>query len=167
MRIGLVLVGLVACTSEDKDTGSDAPPINQGEDTAPVECSGTAPVLTELTVADYGEPYPFEEGDAPALLVSATATDEDADLHRMNLILWWDDVIDGAVDTSGAGTEMGYYAMDPDPCGTGEATYAVVFEVDGNQFDYVTEYEFAAEVYDDAEMVSNQLVASGVTPPAL
>ncbi|MDP2310454.1 MAG: hypothetical protein Q8P18_30835 [Pseudomonadota bacterium] len=151
-----------ACTGEAKDTGSDAPPINQ-DDTSVVTCAGTAPVASELVVENYGL-YPFEDGDAPALKVAATGTDDDGDLHRMDLVVWWDDVVDGAVDTSGEGTTSGIIAMDPDPCGTFAATYALLFEVDGIRFDYATAYEFAAEVYDDAGLVSGQIVADGVTP---
>ncbi|MDP2313932.1 MAG: hypothetical protein Q8P41_13580 [Pseudomonadota bacterium] len=156
----LALLG--ACNPDEKDS-SDAPPINQDED-SPVICDGTAPVITELSVGNYGELFDFEGTLAPALLVAATATDDDGDLHRMNMTLWWDDVVDGTVDTSAAGTEAGYYAMDEEPCGMFEATYGLVFEVDGNRFDYATEYEFAAEVVDDAGLVSAQVIASGTAP---
>lgn len=165
MRMGVLLVALLGCAQEEvKDT--EAPPVENNTDTEPIVCEGTAPVLTELTVGDYGELYDFEDGPAPALLVAATATDEDGDLHEMAITWWFDDVIDGAVDTSVAGNEQGYIRMEEQDCATAEATYGVIFEVDGNRFDYETEYEFAAEAYDAAGLVTGQLVASGVTPAA-
>ncbi len=164
MRIGLLALVLAGCPATDKDSG-EPPPVSQDTDTAAPSCEGTAPVLTELVVEDYGELYPFEDGDAPALLVAATGEDDDADLHEMNLIVWWDDVVDGEVDTSGAGTEAGVRTMNDDEvCTTGEATYGIIFQVDGNRFAYTTAYEFVGEVYDAAGMVSNRLVASGTTP---
>jgi hypothetical protein len=164
MRIGLLTALLLGCSGDTKDTGSDPGSVAQDTDTAVVTCEGTAPVLTELEVGDYGQLYPFEDGEAPALLVAATAEDADSDLHRMNLIVWWDDIIDGTVDTSGVGNEAGYYAMNEETCGTAEATYGILFEVDGDRFAYTTAYEFTAEVYDDAGLVSNRVTASGVTP---
>lgn len=154
----------IGCAPDETDDKGDAPPINTGEDSAVVECDGTAPVLTDLVVE--GMIYPFEV-EAPALVVSATATDADSDLHRMDVRVWWDDVVDGVVDTSGEGTAAGYYTFDSDPCATAQATYGLAFEVDGTRFDYATAYEFAAEVYDDAGLVSGQLVAHGVSPEAL
>lgn len=151
-----------ACIEDPKHTGNDAPPINQ-DDTSVVTCEGAAPVLTELLIENNGI-YDFEDGPAPSLKVAATGADDDGDLHRMNLVVWWDAVVDGTVDTSGEGTTSGIIAMDPDPCATPEATYALVFQVDGKRFDYATAYEFAGEIADDAGLVSEVVVASGVTP---
>jgi hypothetical protein len=152
-----------ACIDTTKNPSTDAPPINQDDTGEPLTCEGTAPVLSELVVENYGL-YNFEDGPAPSLKVAATGMDDDGDLHRMDLLVWWDNVVDGTVDTSGEGTTSGIIAMDPDPCATPEATYALVFEVDGKRFDYSTAYEFAGEVYDNAGLVSAQVVASGVTP---
>lgn len=159
----IALTVIAACTGEDKDTGSDAPPINE-EDTAALVCEGTAPVLTELVVGNYGKLYEFEGTPAPALLVTATGTDADSDLHRMDLFVWWDDVVDGAVDTTTEGLSNGIIAMNETPCATAEATYGIIFEVDGNRLDYATAYEFAGEVADAAGLVSAQVIAHGVTP---
>jgi hypothetical protein len=160
----LALLTLFACTTEKEDD-TEAPPVEQEED-SPTVCEGAAPTLTELVVEEHDELVDFEGTLSPALKVAATGKDDDGDLHRMNMTLWWDDVVDGTVDTSGAGSEIGYYAMDEDRCGTFEATYGVLFEVEGNRFDYETAYEFAAQVYDDAGLVSEIFIASGTTPAA-
>lgn len=165
MRMVMLMLALAGCAEEaEKDT--EAPPIENDIELEPLVCEGTAPELTELTVGDYGELYDFEDGPAPALLVAATATDSDGDLHEMAITWWFDDVIDGAVDTSAAGEEQGYIRMEEQDCATAEATYGVVFEVDGNRFDYETAYEFAVIAYDAAGLATGQLVASGVTPAA-
>lgn len=163
LPVVLISWALVGC-APDEEEDSKAPPINEGGDTAVTVCEGTAPEITELFVGNYGELYPFETGDAPALQVAATGTDADSDLHRMDLRLWWDDVVDGAVDTSATGTAAGYYAMDPDPCATAEATYGIVFEVDNNRFLFGTAYEFAAVIYDDAGLESAMFIDDGVAP---
>lgn len=162
----MLVLGLGCPTPDDKENTDDsAPPINQ-DDTAPTVCDGTAPTITDLIIEDGGV-RDFEGEDAPSLKVAAETSDDDGDLHRMNMTVWWDDVVDGVVDTSGTGTEAGWYAMNEDECATYEATYGILFEVDGSRFEYETAYEFAAIVYDDAGLVSEQVIDSGTTPAAL
>ncbi len=154
---------LIGCTSGEKDdTEGDPPPINTGEDSAVDLCEGTAPVVTDLVVSNNGL-YEFEGVVSPSMKVSVTATDADSDLDLMDVQLWWDDVVDGAVDTSVAGARGGYIKMD-EPCTTAEATYGLIFQVEGGRFAYATAYEFAGEAYDAAGLVSAQVVAHGVTP---
>jgi hypothetical protein len=162
----LMLLGLGCPASDEKNTGDDsAPPINQN-DTAPTSCDGTNPVINELIIEDAGV-HDFEGEDSPTLKVSADASDDDGDLHRINLTLWWDDVVDGSVDTSGAGEESGWYEMNETPCGTFSATFGILFQVDGSRFEYETTYEFAGMVTDDAGLESNIAIDSGTTPAAL
>lgn len=163
MRAVVFLLALAGCPSPEKEGDTEIPSVDNTPDSAE-PCDGTNPVLEALVVEDYGELYDFEDGPAPALLVAASAEDDDGDLHRMALTYWYDDVVDGVVDTSAAGTESTYFAMADEACATPRATYGVVFEVDGRRFEYETAYEFAVEVYDAAGLASNQLVASGVTP---
>jgi hypothetical protein len=162
LPVVLISWALVGC-APDEEEDSKAPPINEGGDTAVTVCEGTAPVLTELVISNGGI-QDFEGEDSPSMVVAATGTDADSDLHRMDLRLWWDDVVDGAVDTSATGTAAGYYAMDPDPCATAEATYGIVFEVDNNRFLFGTAYEFAAVIYDDAGLESAMFIDDGIAP---
>jgi hypothetical protein len=160
----LVVMLFAACVDDTKDGSDDAPPLH---DTEEETCEGTAPTLDQLVIEPYDGLYEYEDGPAPALTVSATGSDEDGDLDNMRLVVWWDDVVDGAVDTSGAGEDAGYYQMDPDPCHSyADITYGIIFQVDGNRFDYATAYEFAGVIYDAAGLVSNELVADGMTPNA-
>ena len=163
MRLALFVFALAGCApEEEKDT--ELPPVANDTDDEPVVCEGTPPVIEELTVGDLGKLYDFEDGPSPALVVRAKTEDEDGDLHQMGGTYWYDDVIDGVVDTSDAGSDGGYIRMNEEDCGTSSANYGIVFEVDGNRFEYETTYEFAMEVYDAAGLISERVVASGTTP---
>ncbi len=153
----------VGCPGEAVKSDDSAPPLNHPEDTAPVICDGTDPVLADLTVAPYDGLYSFEGQDSPALTVSAAATDDDGDISELTLELWWDDVVDGSVDTSGDATST-TYQFSQDPCEGFANNLGLIFEVDGNRFDYATPYEFAGVVTDEAGLVSAIVVASGVSP---
>lgn len=163
----LVMMLAFGCTgaADKENTDDSAPPINQ-DDTAPTTCDGTNPEIADLIIEDGGV-HDFEGEDSPTLKVAAETNDDDGDLHRINMTLWWDDTVDGTVDTSGAGSEAGWYEMNETPCGTFTATYGVLFEVDGTRFAYETAYEFAAKVMDDAGLESEIVIDSGTTPAAL
>jgi hypothetical protein len=160
----MLAMALFAACVNDKEDDTEGPPLS-GDDTAVETCDGTAPEVSELEIGPYGQLYSFEDGDNPAMVVSTTATDADGDLNRMDVVLWWDDVVDGTVDTSGAGEEGGYYQMKDTTCGTFTATYNLLMEVNGGRFAYSTPYEFAAQAIDDAGLVSEVIVvADGISP---
>src|SRR5688572_28322850 len=100
MRLApLAALLLAACTlpDDEKEPEDSAPPINQDTDTGGVD---HAPVVRELIFDSCV--YPFaDEGDQPAILVAARATDEDADIHIITMDVWWDVQVDSAVDVSG------------------------------------------------------------------
>jgi hypothetical protein len=129
-------------------------------------CGGTAPVCSELTVEAREGLYDFEGTDSPVLRVGATGEDADADMKTMTVELWWDEVVDGAVDTAALG-ELGSYTFDTDACASSGNTLFIDFQVDGNRFEYVTTYEFAGRVYDSTDMASEIVIASGTTPNEL
>lgn len=158
------LLILAGCDDTSKDTET-APPIEQGDDTAEV-CGGTAPVCSELTVEARDGLFDYEGTDYPVLRVGATGEDADADMKTMTVELWWDDVVDGAVDTAALG-ELGSYTFDTDACASSGNTLYIDFAVDGTRFDYVTTYEFAGRVYDSTDMASEIVIASGTTPNEL
>lgn len=166
LRIVWPLALLAGCPDPNqKDTGGDEV-IEQGGDTDEETCEGTNPVLSELTVENFGM-YEFEGEESPALKVTASGDDDDGDLHDMNLQIWWDDVVDGAVDTSSSGVEGGFYAMGDTDCGTFSANYNLLLEVDGDRFEYGVAYEFAAVIFDAAGLDSGEpVIASGVAPNA-
>lgn len=157
--VGLaVLVLSGACNGNLEDTGSDAPPLNQEDtDVEVIECDGTAPVLEEFVVESVL--HIFEGPELPAIKVSGAATDVDSDLHTFGMVVWWDEVVDGSVDTTGAGKDTGPVILDRDPCTSAAGTLEYYLHVDDLEFDYSTTYEFAGVVYDAAEMRSDVVVA--------
>lgn len=171
-RAGLVsglVSGLVAalagCDGGGKESGSEAPPINQG-DSGSADCSGTAPVIDALVVAP-GDPITTDGGTFPSIVVEAQISDEDRDLHTVSMDVWYDTVVDGAVDSSGAALTASPYEVDEDPCETGLTGYGLQIGVDGTNFAYETAYEFVAVAYDAHGDASLPVVADGVTPGPL
>lgn len=166
MRLLVTTLLLVGCADPEKDTET-APPINTGDDTAVETCGGSVPVCTELTVEAREGLFDYEGTDYPVLRVGATGEDEDADMKTMTVELWWDDVVDGVVDTSELG-ELGAYTFpDSGDCSTTGNTLYTDFAVDGNRFEYLTTYEFAGRVYDSTDLYSEIVIASGTTPNEL
>lgn len=155
-----LLTLLFACGGKAGDSANNAPPINEGGDTA--TCEGTAPVIEELVIGNGGI-YEFDDGPAPTVSVMATITDEDADLNIVSLTVWYDEAVDGAVDTSGEGLASSPYEMDEELCVTPEANYGLNIQV-GGSLDYDTLYEFAAVAKDGNGLSSAVAIASGYTP---
>jgi hypothetical protein len=163
----MFLVLMLACTGGGKEDSSNAPPINQ-DDSVEKVCEGGYPTVTELTVTDAGE-LTVDAGTFSSFAVSATAEDDDGDLHVISMDLWWDEVVDGEVSTSGAaGISSGAY-RDPDweDCEVFVTTFGLQIPVDGVRFLGNTAYEFAAVVHDANGMLSSPKVASGTTPEEL
>lgn len=153
-----------ACAPDDTKDSGDPPPINQGGgDTA--DCDTNAPVIESFTVYNGGI-FTFESVDWPSMVAEASISDEDKDLELVRMDVWFDDVVDGAVDTSGEAPLAGEpYAQDEyDPCTLGTNTYRLRFAVTGNRFLYATPYEFAGVVYDAHATPSEVAIASATTP---
>ena len=165
LALGLSAGLLVGCDGGEKESGSEAPPINQ-DDSGSADCSGTAPVINELTVA-AGDPITTDGGTFPSLVVQAEIEDADRDLYTVSMDLWYDTVVDGAVDSSGDPLTASPYEVDEDPCETSLTSYGLQIGVDGTNFDYETAYEFLAVVYDAHGDASAPVVADGVTPGPL
>lgn len=85
---------------------------------------------------------------------------------KMRVDLWWDDEVDGSVDTSGGPLSGPLSELTDAPCATDEGIYNMVLPVNGDPFVYDTLYEFAAVAYDAHENASEVFVQSGWTPTA-
>jgi hypothetical protein len=155
----------LACTSEKEDTGNEAPPINQDSGGEVTECTGTAPTITSLTVSNGGV-MTFDEGDFATVLVEIEVEDPDLDLARMRADLWWDAVVDGAVDTSAAGLSGDWVQLGEEPCTIDRGGYGLRLAVGDGRFDPATLYEFAMVAYDAHEVASNVGIGAGTTPNA-
>lgn len=160
----LVWLLLAACAPDESKDSGDAPPINQGGgDTA--DCDANAPVIESFTLFNGGL-YTFEDTEWPSLIAEASISDADKDLELVRMDVWFDDVVDGEVDTSGEAQLAGapYSQEDYDPCTLGTSTYRLRFAITGNTFLFDTQYEFAGVVYDAHATPSEVAIASGWTP---
>lgn len=155
----------IACTGSDKDSGDDAPPINLDTADTAVACTGSAPVIEQVVVSNGGI-MTFDEGDFPTILVETTATDADNDLNLMRAELWFDAVVDGAVDTAGEKIDGAVAELRDDPCSVGRGTYGIRIAVGDARFSVNTVYEFGVIAYDAHETASAMGFGSGVTPNA-
>ncbi len=159
-RLSWLLLGpLVACS--DGNTDSDEPPdITGGTNTE--ACGNTPPVADSLTIGNGGL-HNFEGEDHPTVELELHLTDEDGDIHQGTMEIWYDEVLDDSVDTSGEPATDRIYSGLGDACEVTEATLGLAIRV-GTVFDYNTPYEFAALFIDAEGEVSNTLVAAGSTP---
>lgn len=161
----LTLALLLACSNTD-DSGKDsAPPLETGD---PTECAGTNPVMDDFSITE-GDILTNEDGDQqPSLRFVAEFSDEDWDLNEIILDIWFDDVVDGTVDTSGASDiSSGLYEMESGACTVSGGSLTFDYGIVGDPLDYETEYDFAAVVTDQNGLVSEPGFASATTPAAL
>lgn len=168
----LLAVFALACDTAATDTGNGTlDPSNNGND----DCSGTAPTVTEFDVSE-GDPVEGEGGEdpQPTVLLTVSFADDDGDAHVVSMDIWYDDTIDGTVDTSGkakanvAPTAMQDSDGNPEEeCAGKEGTLGLRLGVSGGSLEYDTEYDFAVVVYDNAKMASEPAFATGLTPSEL
>ncbi len=152
----VVLAGACQAAPESKeDTGSSAP----------AECTpGSRPRITDFSV-ERG----VAVAEGPTLLVELSATDADGDLWTYQVDLWFDGVVDGAVDRG----EDNHIApalvtLDAGPCGAPDITSEIEIVLLGDEvLDYDTLYEFMAVLTDDAGLESPPAVTTVRTPVAL
>ena len=162
LLFALLPLALFGCTKGGAD--SDEPP--GLSDDSEVECSGTDPVLANLTVEDGGA-RDFEGVDYPTVLVTAEATDDDGNLDLVGITLYWDDTVDGSIDPSTA--DSASTTVTPDgggPCEATGSTLGLYLQV-GEGVAYSTEYDWGMQIEDSQGEISNLIVGSGTTPGPL
>jgi hypothetical protein len=155
----LFLAPLLACSDGGEDSGSP-PDITEGTQTE--TCGGISPVAESLVISNGGLRN-FEGEDAPTVGLELILTDEDGDIHQGTMQIWYDELVDEAVDTDTDPYGDRIFSGIGDACFVDRATLNLAIRV-GTEFDYNTVYEFAALFIDANGEVSNALVASGVTP---
>jgi hypothetical protein len=137
------------------DNDCDAATPDQPEDTA-------APVLVSLVVENGGL-HEFGNGPVPSVLLTFHVTD-DVDFPYIDALIWYDDAVDGAVDTGGEPAHETSLHRSGD-CFYGEldAELSVQLPV-GDKLDYATTYDFALVARDGQSYRSEPLVVSATTP---
>jgi len=169
----LLIAALTACA--DKDAGSGAPLPQTGDrdtaDDTAGECGGVEPVIETLRVANGGL-YDFssvidcaddEDCVYPSVEVTLDVTDVDGDLHQYIIDIWFDDVVDGSVDTSSGGFQL-LGSSRGDPCQVTAESFGNLLAVGTGPLPFNTEIEFAAQITDAEGLTSDIAVASGFTP---
>ena len=155
------MVGTVACRqSKDGDTGAPA-----SDDQQP--CEGTAPRIHELVVRDGG--LVEHDGDlVPSLLFVFDGRDDDGDLYRYTVDIWYDQQIDGAVDRG----DNNYIGLDPvelggTPCQVDRMSASVRIAILGDAtLALDTNYEWAVMLTDGNGIASFPTIVVGRTPSA-
>jgi len=157
-----VALGLVGCTGKIPEDSND-PPALTTEDTG--ECNLHAPVITNVEVTNGGMST-FDNGTFPTIGLAMEVDDDDGDLDILGMFVWFDDVVDGAVDQSGepAFDAPAYLFQDAEPCGKFSAGLTLKPAVTSGTLDYSTRYEFAVVAEDHHAVRSTPYIVDGVTP---
>ena len=157
-----VVLGLVGCAEKTVEDSSEPPPLTKG-DTA--DCNLNAPVITEVEVSNGGMST-FDNGTFPTIGLAMKVEDDDGDLDVIGMFVWFDDVVDGAVDQSGEASfdAPAYLYENAEPCGKFSAGLTLAPAVTSGTLDYSTRYEFAVVAEDHHAVRSAPYIVDGVTP---
>ena len=158
------LILLAAACNPDAGEG-DEPPTPAGRDDETglqVQCSSQAPQITAFTALADGLET-FEQQEYPVIMLTIDASDSDGDLGQVYYELWWDDHVDGVVDTSDSAQHDRYTTINSERCVTTSASVSIHLAVDG-WLETNTWYDFAARVQDYAGMESGLAYTTGGTP---
>lgn len=156
----LLLPAMFLACKEDKE-----PPPLALDDTG-VDCSANPPVVTSVTAGNGGLQN-FEGTDYYTFAITTAVQDQDLDLDRVAVDIWWDLTVDGHVDTSGAPNIDGKTTVTRDlPCGVASATFTHYVPMkSGGELPFDTQVEVGAIGYDSHGVGSVEaLVGSGWTP---
>lgn len=159
----LLPLALVACTGkEETDDSNEAPPLVL-DDTG--DCNANAPVIDGVTVKDGGIIDDPDQGEQQSIQFDVAISDEDGDLDVLSLRIWYDDALDGTVDTSGdPAVESLPYAIRDEPCNVFGADFSLRWGVTGNPLDFGATYDFAVVAVDSHGVPSAPGFATGTTP---
>ena len=126
------------------------------------DCGLAAPEMTGLSVENGGL-YDFGSGPEASLLFVVEASDADGDLHDMAIDVWYDEEVDGLVDTSGTAPIIAMVSISSEACEVPSVTVHLSSGI-GHSIPYGTEMDFAVAVVDAEGHLSDALVATAVTP---
>jgi hypothetical protein len=142
----LAMVG--AGCSDNADSGAPLYQVNECE-------SLYAPVVTDMFCESTGvQTYPVTGEDVPTLTISADVSDEDGDLTAYSAQLFFDDTIDGVVDTSSDVLPVADGSYHAEVCEVPSIILNMVVYLRGGAPLYDTPYEWGLVVTDAAGNVS-------------
>lgn len=155
MRRAASLLLLAAGCSGDKDTALDS---------AAPTCGGSPPVVSDLYCENTGlQVYPETGELTPTMTLWADVTDEDGDLTAYAAEVFFDDVLDGTVDTSRSfGVIEGF--VNDGACAVPAIILGTTVYLRGGQPLYETVYEWGFTIEDAAGETSALASVTCKTP---
>ena len=160
-----MVLTLFGCSKGD---GYGEPPIpDVPSDTAPeISCGGVNPEILTFGAEAVGL-WGGEEGaeQLPTVELQLMVIDEDKDLSEVRLELWFDDWVDGVVDTGDRAWLDRYITISSERCLTSSANLIVhAGAKSGTDLEPNTWYDWAARVSDDAGLQSDIATTVAGTP---
>ncbi len=158
---------LTACGKEEVEEEEDPPPINTGDDTAST-CGGTPPVVLSVSCENTGVKDHYETG-VPTVTMGLwiEVNDEDGDLTQYEMQVYFDDVIDGAVDpASASGFNPITDSVEGNECEVTAATLGLNMYLQGGAPYFDTEYEWGVIIRDAGGVASELTLTTCYTPTA-
>ena len=162
----LVLGALAACSGKNGDGDGDPPlPTTGDRDSGePITCDGVLPPIIQRLNLLNGDFFEFETKDLPTVNLEVEVSDDEGDLHQTVTNIWFDEGVDGAVDTGGEARWELPASSREEAC---EANWELLnnkVAVGIGELEYNTIYEFAVTVLDASGLESEVAVVSGSTP---
>lgn len=146
----LALAVCFACAT-DEAKENDAPDLEEHDDPADDICAGTAPVITELACENTGLQDNADAGQAlPTLTFTVNGTDEDGDLNAYNLLIEFDDVLDGSLADDAEQLTVSGSVSNADECTVENVNISTRVFLQGGPPEYDTEFEFYFSLFDAA-----------------
>jgi hypothetical protein len=128
------------------------------------DCGETPPEIRQLNISNEG----MSSGDVcgaesrPQIRIAVQGHDEDGDLHFWTMRVWYDETIDGAVDTSGGPHEV--FGTSGDDCMVANLNASMLMCVTGAP-PFSTTLEFGVVLLDDEDHASGDPVIQVFTTP--
>lgn len=165
MKQTILFMGLLVGCGE-KTTEEEAPDlVNTTDDSG---CGGTPPVITSVTCTNTGMDSHSDYGELPTFRLQANVTDEDGDLNYYQLLIDFDDNIDGIEDDEDEQLNPIDGAVNGDECETptegGSVDIGVTLWMQGSQPKKDTRYEWFIRVVDAIGKTSEPFMVTCTTP---
>ncbi len=129
------------------------------------ECGGTPPVITAIQCSAAGLKAPEQDAEElPFLLMEMFIEDEDQDLNFMEVEIYFDDVVDGAVSTQDIVYPPIQIPLSQDECLDATATVNIDVFVNGTSPRFNSNYEWGVVIRDANRDASELFVFECITP---
>jgi hypothetical protein len=164
--VGLAGTFASGCGGDKSDSGGDDPygeELPGGGEGTP-ECGGEAPVITQIQCSSPGV-REYEQGEEhPTLKLSIFVEDADADLSYMEVEIYYDKEIDGAVSTQDPNFAPLIVNLSDDVCDEPSATNNIDIAINGTDPQWNLPYEWGVVVRDANDMASAMFIVECITP---